>query len=229
VPWSALLFKMALTPGRARATIIHDRRAVVPDSRLRHASLAAAFIVLCASAGFPQTSTTNGSQDTPVFRVRVVGYVVADFSARVSSYMELRSRLEEGLPPLAVTEYPEEIASAQHALAERIREAREGAKQGEIFTPEITQEFKKVLLLEMDADSRAAMMDDNPGEIEHHINGTYPRRTTFSTVPGNILAALPRLPDDLQYRFLGRNLILLDTRSNVILDRIPCALRCAKQ
>ena len=32
----------------------------------------------------------------------------------------------------------------------------------------------------------------------------------LSTVPPNILVALPRLPDDIQYRFLGRHLILLD-------------------
>lgn len=224
VPWSALMFKMALTHGRARVTIIHNPR----GSRLRHASLAAALIVLFAPAGYPQTSSTNGSQDTPVFRVQVLGYIVADFTTRVSRYIELRSRLEKGLPPLEVTEDPAEITSAQRALAKRIRVAREGARQGEIFTPDISREFRKVLLLEIDADTRAAIMDDNPGEISHDINDTYPRRIPFSTVPANVLAALPRLPDDIQYRFLGRHLILLDTRSNVILDRIPCALRCTK-
>ena len=45
-------------------------------------------------------------------------------------------------------------------------------------------------------------------------------------MPGTILAALPALPDDVEYRFLGRHLILLDIRANVILDRIPYAIRC---
>jgi hypothetical protein len=45
-------------------------------------------------------------------------------------------------------------------------------------------------------------------------------------VPGTILAALPALPDDVEYRFLGRHLILLDVRAGVILDRIPYAIRC---
>jgi hypothetical protein len=48
----------------------------------------------------------------------------------------------------------------------------------------------------------------------------------YSTVPGNILAALPALPDDVEYRFLGRHLILLDIRADVILDRITYAIRC---
>ena len=43
-------------------------------------------------------------------------------------------------------------------------------------------------------------------------------------MPPNVLAALPRLPDDIEYRFMGRDLILLDTRANVIIDRVPDAL-----
>ena len=54
---------------------------------------------------------------------------------------------------------------------------------------------------------------------------SYPNEKPLSTVPRNILAALPRLPDDIQYRFLGRHLILRDTRANVILDRIPYAIQ----
>ena len=95
-----------------------------------------------------------------------------------------------------------------------------------MFTPTISVEFRKALILEMNANTWAAIMDDNPGEFSNQINGTYPDGKPLSTVPPNILAALPRLPDDIQYRFLGRHLILLDTRANVILDRIPYAIQC---
>ena len=54
----------------------------------------------------------------------------------------------------------------------------------------------------------------------------YPKKKPLSTVPPNILAALPSLPDGIQYRFLGRHLVLHDTRANVIIDRIPYAVRC---
>ena len=64
-----------------------------------------------------------------------------------------------------------------------------------------------------------------PDSSRIRINGTYPEDKPLSTVPPNILAVLPRLPDDIQYRFLGRHLILLDTRANVILDRIPFAIQ----
>jgi hypothetical protein len=79
----------------------------------------------------------------------------------------------------------------------------------------------------MSASTWAAIMDGNPGEFPHEINATYKRSKSVSTVPPNILALLPRLPDDIQYRFVGRHLILHDTRANVIIDRIPYAIRCA--
>jgi|SRR5688572_12646220 len=195
--------------------------------RLKHTSLAIAFILLFASAGTPQTPTTTQDRGTPDFRVQVWGYIVADFSTRVWSYSELRSKLEEGLPPLTVTDDPAEIRRAVHARARRIRAARAGAQEGEIFTPTISVEFRKVLLLEMNASTWAAIMDDNPGEFSSQINGTYPEDKPLSTMPPNILAVLPRLPDDIEYRFVGRHLILLDTRASVILDRIPYAIECA--
>ena len=194
--------------------------------RLKHTFLAIAFMVLFSSVGTPQTPMTNEDRGTPDFRVQVWGYIVADFSARVWTYSELRSELEKGLPPLTVTDDPAEIRRAVHALAKRIRVARAGAQEGEIFTPTISVEFRKVLLLEMDANTWAAIMDDNPGEFSNQINGTYPEERSLSTVPPNVLAVLPILPDDIQYRFVGRHLILLDTRASVILDRIPYAINC---
>jgi len=130
------------------------------------------------------------------------------------------------LPPLKVTDDPSEIRRAQRDLARKIRVARHGARQGDIFSPAISVEFKEVLGLEMTAETWDVIMDDNPGEFSNEINGTYPDGKPFSTVPATILAVLPALPDDIQYRFLGRHLILLDIRANVILDRIPYAIRC---
>jgi hypothetical protein len=188
-------------------------------------ALATALIVMFASAGYPQTPAATGDQ-IPVFRVQVLGYIVADFSTRVASYLEFRRTLEQGLPPLTMTAYPAEIRRAQFALARRIRAARDGARQGNIFTPAISAEFRKVLLPEVSDEVREAIMDDNPGAFSHRIDGSYPKGKPFSTMPGNILAVLPTLPDDIQYRFLGHHLVLLDTRANVILDRIPCAIPC---
>ena len=151
---------------------------------------------------------------------------MADFSLRVQSYYDLRSSLEVGLPPLRVTADLSELMDREEALAERIRRARTKAKEGDLFTPTISVEFRRVLLLQMDVKTWDSLMDDNPGAFHQTINGTYPKKKPLSTVPPNILAALPSLPDGIQYRFLGRHLVLHDTRANVILDRLPYAVQC---
>jgi hypothetical protein len=45
-------------------------------------------------------------------------------------------------------------------------------------------------------------------------------------MPPQLLLLLPDLPPDLQYRFVGRHLILYDGRANIIVDEIPYAIRC---
>ena len=189
--------------------------------------LGAVFAVVLTSASIAQTHSAPQADPEPTFRVQVCGYIVADFSTRVQSYSDLRSKLQEGLPPLRVTDDVAEIRRARRTLARAIQGARHGAHEGDIFSPTISLEFKQVLALEMDAKTWAVIMDDNPGEFPNEINGIYPDGQPYSTVPGTILAALPALPDDIEYRFLGRHLILLDVRANVILDRIRYAIRCA--
>lgn len=164
---------------------------------------------------------------TPDFRVQIWGSIGSEFERLVLGYADLRRELEVGLTALAVTDDPAEIRAAELALARRVRAAR-GPRQGALFTPEITTEFRKVLLLQVTEETLIALMDDNPGDFSHRINGSYPKDKPVSTVPANLLGILPALPEDIQYRFLGRNLILLDVRANVILDRISCAVDCTR-
>jgi hypothetical protein len=191
---------------------------------VKQTSLAAA-LLFCASAVHAQAPEASQT-GTPNFKVQIYGDLAADFSARIEAYLELRRSLEQGLPPLVLTDDPEEIERAERALARRIREARADAKQGDLFTREIRADFRRALLLETDSETRIALMDENPGAFSISINGRYPKDRTLSTVPGNLLALLPRLPDDIYYRFLGPHLVIHDTRANVILDRLPCAIRC---
>jgi hypothetical protein len=50
------------------------------------------------------------------------------------------------------------------------------------------------------------------------INGRYPDSIPVSTVPPQVLAVLPQLPSELEYRFIGTTLILLDARAHIIVD-----------
>ena len=192
----------------------------------RPALLASIVIALFTSAAHAQTPAPQ-TRDTADFKVQIWGVTAADFDARMQTYAELRATLQQGLPALRVTDDPRETLEAEHALARRIRAVRPGAHGGEIFTPEISAAFKHALLLETRPSTCASLLNDNPGEFSYAINGTYPKRRPLSTVPPGILMVLPRLPADVEYRFLGRQLILHDTRANVILDRIPDAIDCS--
>jgi hypothetical protein len=163
---------------------------------------------------------------TPDFTVQVWGEIVAEFTSRVQHYYELREMAAVGAPPLVVTDNPNEIERTERTLARRIRQARGPARPGDIFTPEITTQFRIALREVLDEKTLAVIMDDNPGEFTSRVDRRYPKTRSYSTVPANVLALLPRLPDDIQYRFLGRHLILLDVRANLILDRLPCAISC---
>jgi len=163
---------------------------------------------------------------TVEFTVEVLGDKLADFRARMDAYAKLRSSLEVGLPRLKVTDDPVEIQRAERALAERIRKARAGAVRGDIFTEDIRRGFRQVLRPVTNRATCALLRDDNPGEFQYPINGEYPKNRPLSTVPPAMLAVLPKLPDDVFYRFLARDLILHDTRANIILDRIDDAVRC---
>jgi len=153
--------------------------------------------------------------------------VLADFKTRVDKYVELRKKADDSAPPLKKTEDPAKIREAQQALVERIGAARAGTKQGDIFTPEITTAFRRLLHPEMkEAGTKAAMKDDQPapGAVPFKINGPYPDKEPLATVPPNVLATLPPLPKDIDYRFVGKHLILRDVRANMIIDYIPNAI-----
>jgi hypothetical protein len=192
----------------------------------RFTSAAIALFAVFASGARAQVPDAPQDSQAPLFRVQVWGDRVADFEARVWAYVVLREELARGLPALAPTDRPEEIRQAVRALAKRIRVARAANREGDIFTPAISDVFKRALLDEVRPGTCAAIMDDNPGELQARINRRYPEGKPLSTVPPQVLAALPALPDDLQYRFAGRHLILLDTRASVVLDRIPSAIGC---
>ena len=86
------------------------------------------------------------------------------------------------------------------------------AKHGEIFTPEISAYFKRLLRPEVkDPGTKESIKDDNPDSIPYlKVNAVYPDKEPLSTVPPNVLAALPPLPDDIEYRFVGKHVILRD-------------------
>jgi hypothetical protein len=158
-------------------------------------------------------------------RVNPDAKVLVDFKERLDKYVELRNRADDGVPKQKETEDPGRIRMAQDALATRIMTARGAAKRGEIFTPEIATRFRRLLRPEVkDPDTKQLILDDNPGNIRFKVNGPYPDKEPLSTVPPNVLASLPELPEEIEYRFIGKHMILRDARANLVIDYIANAI-----
>ena len=155
------------------------------------------------------------------------------FNGRVTAYMVLHERLEQSAPPLRVTSDAREIFEAVHAMASAVRAARPNARVGDIFTPGVAVAFRQWLDEGLRAGGYSAPAvlagivedntEDNPeAAITAVINE--PLGCVLATTPPFVFNVLPPLPDELQYRFVGRDLVLLDTHTELVIDILSDAL-----
>jgi len=56
------------------------------------------------------------------------------------------------------------------------------------------------------------------GNAKLVVNARYPDEVPISTVPPQVLASLPKLPEELEYRFIQNSLILFDSHAHIIVD-----------
>jgi hypothetical protein len=148
--------------------------------------------------------------------------VLADFKSRIDAYMKLRKEAVKDAPRLKETKDPAKISAAQDAMSIEIRAARANATHGDIFTPEITAKFRRLLAPELKGDdgrdAKAIIKDDAPTNVTFKVNAKYPEGAPVPTVPASLLVNLPTLPEPLQFRIIEKHLILLDEDADIIVD-----------
>lgn len=195
--------------------------------RLRTLSCATLGALVAAGPGTP------GSADSPVNeRARVL----KEFSDRAEKYVELHKKLAAKVPALPEKAAPEQIEAHENALAKAVRAGRPNAKQGEMFFPEVVPVFLELLRSDLAGaqgrDARETIKEGNPrvekptappGEpkpkpVKLAPNAPYPEGAPLSTVPPDLLAKLPKLPEPLEYRFVGGHLILHDAEARLVVD-----------
>lgn len=159
-------------------------------------------------------------------RVNADAATLKRFNDRIEAYVALQKKLQEGLPALSPSDRTAGIEAHQKALADRIRQARKAAKPGEVFS-DAAPLFRQVI--GRDGENRSvrdafAAMQEVPPQQPPAVNASYPVKSPLATVPPLILVNLPRLPDDIEYRFMGRDLILRDRNANLIVDFIAGAV-----
>jgi hypothetical protein len=190
----------------------------------------------CSNDTPPPPQATSASPEEAPPTERVVGPLSPEEAAalgtmndRLKEYVELHQKLERGLPSLPDDATPEQIDKNQRMLEAEVRKARATAKQGDIFTAEARPVIKRLLAKAFDGPEgrqlKASIMDENPtGGAKLKVNGRYPDNVPISTVPPEVLQTLPELTEDLEYRFIGDALILLDAHAHVVADFIDNAI-----
>jgi hypothetical protein len=156
--------------------------------------------------------------------------VAAEFETRVNAYVALHRRYEGTVPTVAVSTDYAQVLAAIDSLGTKIRAERKDARRGDVFTPEVECWFRGMIdtsLKGCDTNAlRAAINEENPPHAKFAlvINGRWPEGASLGPMPPNLLADLPQLPDDLEYRFLGRDLVLWDAHANLVVDFIRLVL-----
>jgi hypothetical protein len=170
-----------------------------------------------AKAAVPSSGSSAANQP-----VNADAKALKGFLERVNAYGALHQKLENSLPKLSKESTPEQIDQHQRALIKLIQEARKDAKPGDIFTPESQVVFKRILARVFGgpdgAALKASIMDENPGVPSLKVNDRYPDAVPVSTIPPQVLEEFPKLPDELEYRFVANDLILMDTHAHMIAD-----------
>ena len=155
---------------------------------------------------------------------------LAEFAVQVDEYARLHRSAVRSVAPFRRGLSAAEVWARQERLADTIRARRPQARQGDLFTPaarlvivEIVQGF---LRSPEGASARERVARDNPATetpltpVVLTVNGTYAHGASFSTLPPKLLMRLPSLPREVEFRFVGKHLLLRDTFADIILDHI---------
>jgi hypothetical protein len=155
------------------------------------------------------------------------------FAQSVTDYAKMHRLLEGPLPTPPVSTDMRIVRAVIDELAAQIQAARQGARQGDIFTDAVARMFRRRIATRLAPEDLEAIVAENRSEYEQpetsaapplRANAGWPPQIPFEFVPPQLIAALPPLPPELQYRLVGRSLVLWDHHANLVVDFLPGAL-----
>jgi hypothetical protein len=154
--------------------------------------------------------------------------VLVQFEKQAKEYSQLRERIEERLPKLPKGATAEQIENHKISFQKAVQTARTDAKQGEIFNSAAAQLIRKIIKNEFKGkerlELRQAVFEAETAGVPVKINYPYPDSKEQIDMPPTLLLALPQLPKQLRYRFVGKNFLLVDRENGLIVDFMTNAL-----
>jgi hypothetical protein len=164
---------------------------------------------------------------TPTAGTATDATTIVEFTRAVNAYANLHRTVAAALPSEETCADPEELQRRVRELAAALRAERASVRAGDVFTPAVTLLFKRRL---SDAVRRIAYRGEvlMPQQIPEdeprlEVNDAFPWTVNYE-IPSAIRSSLVPLPAELEYRFVDRNLVLLDVGANLIVDILENAL-----
>jgi hypothetical protein len=167
----------------------------------------------------PEAATSVRPEGEP--GVNQQGAATLEFYNRIQDYMKIHNEAERDVPSLKRTDDAEEISGREQLLAVAIQTLRANARIGDIFAPEYQPYFIKIVhddFSQRSAVDRKVIIEELPKNMKVEVNTLYPTTLPLATFPAILLRKLPDLPPELEYRIVGRSLILRDVKANLIVD-----------
>ena len=154
--------------------------------------------------------------------------VVSEFEKRIREYTRQREALEATLPTLSKQATAEEISAHKAALLKKVLAERKGATRGQIFSPAAEKAIRQIIAAHYtgrDAmELRKELAEAENKTVPIRVNAVYPEAAELLEMPPKLLLALPDLPKQVRYRFVGNNLLIVDRENHLIVDHMANAL-----
>jgi len=191
----------------------------------------AVLLVLTTAISIFATALPANAQATSLTATKLSGsnkLIAEDFERRVKQYTKRREALEAGLPRLPKKATAEQIAAYKAALLKKVLEDRRSAIRGAIFVPGAEQLVRSLVVLTFPKHDRTALRKElaeaENKNVPVKVNAVYPETAELMEMPPQLLLALPQLPKQVRYRFVGQSLLIVDRDNHLIVDYMTNAL-----
>jgi hypothetical protein len=155
--------------------------------------------------------------------------LLSDFSKKAKDYTDKEHMLAASR--MKPTDDVAKLQQQRKQLRDAVQQSRATARQGDFFTSETAEAFRKVLSNLLNSpDGKKIKISLNHAEpgapAEFKVNGEFPNQNgqPIQSVPPTVLKVLPALPKGLDYCIAGKTLALRDSVANLVIDYLPNAL-----
>ena len=185
-------------------------------------------VLALAAAGFLQTAAGQTAAAKTADLSPQDKQIINEFEIRAEAYSKLRERIEKKMRKLPKNATPKQIDAHKATFQKEVQKTRRGFRQGDIFTPAAANLIRALIKTEFKGKERVELREtvleaDTKG-VPLKINYPYPETKELVEMSPTLLLALPQLPKQIRFRFVGRNLLLVDRENGLIVDYMTNAL-----